>query len=186
VKEILSDSIEPRMAVVFCGTAVGARSAVRGAYYAGIGNAFWRTLHEIGLTPRRFEPEQYRSAAALGIGFTDLAKTVSGNDVILRQEHFGRDALRQKVLKFEPEVVAFTSKRAAEEFLERPVEYGLLEETVGSSLLFVLPSPSGAARRWWQVQRWHELAELVRNRHRTGQPSGAKSMCSVRKINRSV
>ena len=155
------------MAVVFCGTAVGNRSALRQAYYAGIGNSFWKTLHEVGLTPSQFEPEQYRSATAFGLGFTDLAKNISGNDVDLRDEHFARDALRRKILKFQPRVVAFTSKRAAQEFLRRPVQYGPLEEVIGSSRLFVLPSPSGAARRWWQVDVWHDLAKLLQGQHRT-------------------
>jgi double-stranded uracil-DNA glycosylase len=167
MKEILNDSLKPRMSVVFCGTAVGNRSALRHAYYAGIGNVFWKTVHEIGLTPRRLEPEQYKEAAAFGIGFTDLAKSISGNDVVLRQKHFGRSALRRKILKFQPQIVAFTSKRAAEEFLERPVEYGRVEEVVGSSLLFVMPSPSGAARRWWQVNVWHDLAKLLAGKHGT-------------------
>src|SRR5262245_51510581 len=130
MKEILRDSLRPGMSVVFCGTAVGNRSAIVGAYYAGIGNAFWKTLHEIGLTPSRFEPEQYEVAAALGIGFTDLAKTISGNDVILRPEHFDRDALRRKVLQFAPAVVAFTSKRAGEEFIGKRVDYGLLHDKI--------------------------------------------------------
>lgn len=73
MKEVLKDSLTHGMSVVFCGTAVGTRSALRCAYYAGIGNAFWKTVHEIGLTPMRLEPEQYRGAAAFGIGFTDLA-----------------------------------------------------------------------------------------------------------------
>jgi len=133
------------ISLLFCGTAVGATSARRGAYYAGPGNAFWKTLFDIGLTPRQFEPEQYKSAVTLGIGFTDLAKTLSGNDSILSQSHFGRDELRRKILKFQPRVVAFTSKRAASEFLGKPVQYGLLQECIGASLLFVLPSPSSAA-----------------------------------------
>jgi G:T/U mismatch-specific DNA glycosylase len=166
MKAVLPDSLKPGMSVVFCGTAVGARSALRRAYYAGITNAFWKTLHEVGLTPRRFEPGEYRAAAALGIGFTDLAKHVSGNDSILRRTHFGADVLRRKILKFKPVVIAFTSKRAAEEFLRRPVEYGLLQEAIGSSLLFVLPSPSGLARRWWKIKPWHELAKLVRKPRR--------------------
>jgi TDG/mug DNA glycosylase family protein len=28
-----------------------AASALRGAYYAGPGNKFWKTLHEVGLIP---------------------------------------------------------------------------------------------------------------------------------------
>jgi TDG/mug DNA glycosylase family protein len=123
-------------------------------------------LHEIGLTPKRFEPEQYRMVSSLGLGFTDLAKRISGNDAVLRQEHFDSKGLRRKILKFQPNIVAFTSKRAAEEFLGKPVKYGLLDEPVGSSCLFVLPSPSGAARRWWRVDVWHDLAELVRQHGR--------------------
>ena len=163
MKEILEDVLSPGMSVVFCGTAVGATSARRGAYYAGPGNKFWETLFKVGLTPTQLKPEQYRSATTLGIGFTDVAKTISGNDNILRRAHFGTDALHGKIEKFSPKVVAFTSKRAAKEFLGRPVQYGLVQEQVGQSRLFVLPSPSGAACRWWEIKFWHELATLVTN-----------------------
>ena len=56
---IVEDVIEPGLAVVFCGTALGAASARRRAYYAGPGNKFWPTLAAVGLTPRRLEPEEY-------------------------------------------------------------------------------------------------------------------------------
>lgn len=174
--EVLKDSLQPRLAVVFCGTAVGSKSAREQAYYAGVGNAFWKTLHEIGLTPTRFQPAQYREALTLGLGFTDLAKGVSGNDDVLRRNHFNREGLRQKVLHYRPGIVAFTSKRAATEFLQRPVDYGLLDIRVGASRLFVLPSPSGAARRWWCVDDWHALAALVKRPSRVGRSdSGRKT-----------
>jgi hypothetical protein len=38
----------------------------------------------------------------------------------------------------------------------------LLQDMVETTRLFVLPSPSGAARRFWNEQHWHELA-LLRN-----------------------
>ncbi len=72
-----------------------------------------------------------------------------------------------------PRIVAFTSKRTAGEFLGRPVEYGLQPEQVGSTMLFVLPSPSGAARRWWDVSYWRELARMrtvVNDRSSLNQP----------------
>ncbi len=162
MNDVLKDSLRRGLHIVFCGTAVGAKSAREQAYYAGVGNAFWKTLHEIGLTPYRFQPSQYTDALSLGLGFTDLAKSVSGNDDVLRREHFGRDALMAKIIHFGPRIVAFTSKRAAAEFLGRPVDYGLLDVTVGVSRLFVLPSPSGAARRWWRVEEWVALAHLVK------------------------
>lgn len=52
---ILPDLLAPGLDIVFCGTAVGAESARRRAY-AGPGNAFWPTLAQVGLTPRRLAP----------------------------------------------------------------------------------------------------------------------------------
>jgi double-stranded uracil-DNA glycosylase len=41
------------------------------------------------------------------------------------------------------------------------VEYGPQERRLGGVRAFVLPSTSGAARRYWDVARWYELARLV-------------------------
>jgi double-stranded uracil-DNA glycosylase len=158
---ILRDVLVSGLRVVFCGTAAGTASAKQRAYYAGPGNAFWRTLFEVGLTPRLVEPAQYDIVLHYGLGLTDLAKTVSGSDRALLQEHFDRDSLRAKIRHFRPKMLAFTSKRAAEEFIGHPVEYGLAEETIGSTLLFVLPSPSGLARRYWSQEPWRGLAAIV-------------------------
>lgn len=157
---ILPDLLAPNLDIVFCGTAVGNVSAQLGAYYAGPGNQFWPTLSEIGLTPRRLQPEEYREILSFGLGLTDLVKTVSGVDTQLSGHHFDRERLRGVILRYEPKIVAFTGKRAGREFLDRPVGYGLQPETVGSTALFVLPSPSGAARRWWDAGQWRDLARL--------------------------
>jgi double-stranded uracil-DNA glycosylase len=58
---ILPDVLAPNLKVVFCGTAAGTQSAEVGAYYAGRGNKFWRTLYEIGLTPRQLAPHEFTS-----------------------------------------------------------------------------------------------------------------------------
>lgn len=157
---VLPDVLSPGLAVVFCGSAVGAASARRGAYYAGPGNAFWPTLFEVGLTPHQLAPEEYKSITQYGLGLTDLAKSISGSDRVLSKKRFDRDGLQAKVLRYPPRVLAFTSKRAAEEFIGHPVNYGRLHETIGKTMLFVLPSPSGAARRYWSTTPWRELARL--------------------------
>lgn len=157
---VLPDLLAPGLAVVFCGSAVGTASARRRAYYAGPGNAFWRTLSDVGLTPRQMAPEEYKSITKYGLGLTDLAKTVSGSDRVLSEKHFNHTGLRAKMLQYQPRILAFTSKRAAEEFVRHSVDYGLLDETVGETALFVLPSPSGAARRYWNEKHWRELARL--------------------------
>jgi TDG/mug DNA glycosylase family protein len=157
---VLSDVLAPNLAIVFCGTAVGSVSAQRGAYYAGPGNQFWPTLHAVGLTPRLLRPEEYREVLSFGLGLTDLVKAVSGVDAQLSRDHFDRERLAATILRYGPKILAFTSKRAGSEFLGRPAGYGLQPETVGGTALFVLPSPSGAARRWWDVSHWHDLAHL--------------------------
>lgn len=158
---VLNDVLAPNLTILFCGSAVGEASARRGAYYARPGNSFWKALFESGLTPRRLEPEEYRSLRDYGYGLTDLAKSVSGNDSILAEEDFDRDGLTAKILEYKPRVVAFTSKRAAKEFVGRKVGYGLLEERIGDAMLFVLTSPSGAARGAWSLEPWRELASLA-------------------------
>jgi TDG/mug DNA glycosylase family protein len=157
---VLPDLLAPNLDIVFCGTAVGAASARRGAYYAGPGNAFWPTLHLTGLTPRQLRPEEYASLLDFKIGLTDLAKEVSGNDDILSRDHFNVDRLKAIIAQYRPRILAFTSKRAAQEFLGHPVEYGRLAKTHRKTMLFVLTSPSGAACRYWSAAPWHELARL--------------------------
>lgn len=159
---ILPDVLQPGLAIVFCGTAAGAESARRGAYYAGPGNAFWPTLAEVGLTPHRLMPEAFRTVTQYGLGLTDLAKHVSGSDQVLRKQDFDRAGLRARIERFQPRLLALTSKRTAQEFLQRPVTYGLAPERIGATALFVLPSPSGAARGHWDVGWWWELARYRR------------------------
>jgi TDG/mug DNA glycosylase family protein len=117
-------------------------------------------LFEVGLTSRQLAPEEYQSITEFGLGLTDLAKHVSGADQILTREDFASDELREKMKIYRPTVLAFTSKRAAEEFLGHPVQYGLLNVKIDETSLFVLPSPSGAARGYWNLEHWRALARL--------------------------
>lgn len=157
---VLPDILAPDLAVVFCGTAAGEASARRRAYYAGPGNAFWPTLFKVGLTPRRFEPGEYPEVVRHGLGLTDIVKTASGADSVLPAHLFDRARLHEVIREYAPRVLAFTGKRAAEAFLGHRVDYGLQERTVEQTRLFVLPSPSGAARRYWSEAPWRDLARL--------------------------
>ncbi len=161
---VLPDLLAPGLDILFCGTAAGDASARRRAYYAGPGNAFWPTLHEVGLTPRQFEPEEYAQLMPLKIGLTDIVKRASGSDSALAKQHFDPARVHRLIEQFHPRLLAFTSKRAAQEYLGQPVGYGLLPAMAGCTRLFVLPSPSGAARRYWSVQPWQELAHLRNER----------------------
>lgn len=160
---VLPNVIARDLDVVFCGTAAGKRSAEVRAYYAGPGNKFWPTLHDIGFTSRRFAPAEYRKLLRCRLGLTDLAKSASGADTSLRRSDFGVQTLRKLIAKYQPRYLAFTSKRAAREYFGFAVDYGLQPAQMGTTRFFVLSSPSGLASRFWQRGRhWHELAALVR------------------------
>ena len=161
---ILPDLLRPGLDLVFCGTAAGRRSAEQAAYYAHPGNLFWRALHAVALTPRLFAPGEYPQLPALGIGLTDLAKHHIGNDDELPRDAFDAAALRERIERHAPRVLAFTSKAAARAALGHTTGYGLQEERYEQTQLFVLPSPSGQARGHWDLAPWHALAALARAR----------------------
>lgn len=158
----IADLLAPGLRVVFCGTALSAASERAGAYYAGPGNKFWPTLHEIGLTPRRLEPSEYRELLELGIGLTDLCKTRSGSDAAIGNDGFDVDRLRAQIDRYEPAWLAFNGKRAGQETLGRKrIDFGVQPETYGATRIFVLPSTSGAASGHWDVDHWRALAGVV-------------------------
>lgn len=160
---ILPDVLAPGLRIVFCGTAAGTVSALRGAYYAHPQNRFWVILHETGLTPRRLRPEDYAQVLGFGLGLTDLAKSVFGMDGELPRGALGaaaRAALRDKIAAFEPAHLAFTSLAAGRAVLGRRAGFGEQTARLGRTRVWVLPSPSPAAR-WNWADNAHEWAKLA-------------------------
>ena len=158
---ILPDVLQPGLRLVFCGTAAGKRSAAEGAYYAHPGNLFWRALFQSGLTPRLLTPSEFPLLPDFGMGLTDLAKRYAGNDDELPRDAFDVPALLAKIHRYAPHALAFTSKNAARAVLGPHVSYGMQEQTLSSTRLFVLPSPSGQARGHWNLAPWQALATYI-------------------------
>ncbi len=159
--DVLPDILVPDLRVVFCGTAAGSASARKKAYYAGPGNRFWATLEETGLTPERLQPGEFTRLPELGIGLTDICKVLHGSDEEVGTVEFDVDGLRQRLAAVEPANLAFNGKNAARGALERDVRYGLQEEQIGGAAVWVLPSTSGAAKRFWDIGPWQELARAI-------------------------
>ncbi len=158
---VLPDVLAPNLKVVFCGSAVGRRSAELGLSYAGPGNKFWPSLYKAGFTPTQLSPADFKRLPEFGYGLTDLNKTQFGNDTDLTKAHDDPEALRKKMVKYQPRVLAFTAKRPAQAFLGHPVAYGWQEETIGATRLYVLTSPSGRAGAFWDLSWWRALAVEV-------------------------
>ncbi len=162
---LIDDVLTHHLKAVFCGTALGHESLRQRAYYAKAGNQFWPVLYRTGLTPRLLSPQEYPLMPSLGYGLTDLCKTASGNDDQLPANAFDAPALQHKILTYQPHILAFTSKNAASAFLQKPVgqiAYGLQKPMIGRTQLFVLPSTSGQARRWWREDIWYSFAQHVK------------------------
>jgi double-stranded uracil-DNA glycosylase len=160
----LPDQLHPHLRLVFVGTAASARSASVGHYYAHPGNRFWRALHEAGITSRRYQPGEFASLLELGIGFTDLSKTGAGMDHEIARGSFDVAGFRIKIEMVRPKTIAFTSRKAASLFYDKPTSalaLGRQPPVSGFPEVFVLPSPSGAASGHWSLQPWRELAEWL-------------------------
>jgi double-stranded uracil-DNA glycosylase len=164
-KTILRDFLAPDLDVVFCGTAAGTRSAERGHYYAGAGNKFWPTLYAVGLTSVCLTPNEDFRVLEFRIGLTDLVKHHSGNDGSLAHDMYDVAGFEERILEFAPRFVAFNGKESAAIYKgkkTRNVPYGLLQEQIGQTRIFVLPSTSGGAYRYWDESEWRNLANLIK------------------------
>ena len=162
---VLPERLKPGLTLVFCGTAAGRQSALQKAYYAHAQNKFWRTLHEIGLTPHLFAPRDYPALWDLGIGLTDIAKFAYGMDHQLPKGSLGpgaADALRARIEKVAPRFLAFTSLTAGRTVMGKHALPGRQAEKIGSTDVWILPSPSPLASNHWNIGPWRALAKAVR------------------------
>lgn len=168
---ILPDYLAPELCTVFCGTAAGTTSALRGHYYCGRGNEFWRLLHESGLTPERLRSEDDYRVLEFGLGLTDLNKADAQS--FDRGLAYDVPTFVGRIAQFAPKWVAFHGKEAAKAASRalgagRTVSLGAQGWTVADARVFVLPSASGANRtparlegRASRADWYRELAELT-------------------------
>ena len=163
---MLKDIVTENLDVIFCGTAKGEASARKGFYYAGPGNKFYSILHQAGFTPTKLEPTDCYEINKYNIGLTDLVHTEFGNDNEISDESYDVEGFIAKMEKYQPKYIAFNSKKGASFVLgfkgiTKLVDYGLQDKIIGKSKLFVLPSTSGSARRYWDEKYWFELRKLI-------------------------
>jgi double-stranded uracil-DNA glycosylase len=164
---VLDDVFAPGLGLVFCGSAAGTMSARLRRYYAHPQNRFWPTLKKTGLVPEDFDPAEFRKLPAFGVGLTDLAKYASGMDGALPKGSLGEKAcadLRRRIAEARPVFLAFTSLTAGRAFLGPGAGLGEQpeEKKIGATRLWILPSPSPAARRTWDETWWVALVEAAR------------------------
>ena len=135
------------MRVLLVGINPGMRSEAMGHHFAGHSNRFWKLLHESRLVPEPIGTEHDDRLPEWGFGITNLVGRATPGIDTLRPADFdaGARALRRKVRRWKPEVVAFigvTVYRAVYRTPD-PVSVGLQPDTFEGARVFVLPNPSG-------------------------------------------
>jgi TDG/mug DNA glycosylase family protein len=162
---MLSDVLQDGLDVAFCGTAAGRKSAEAKQYYAPLGNSFWEILHEAGFTRKRLYSNEFQKLLDFGIGLTDLNKVEFGVDTKLNKKAFDVRSLKRKIKEKNPKVLAFTSKNAAKVFFGRNnIIFGLQNEKLNETTIWVLPSTSGQAKKHWPTLKhhWFDLAVFMK------------------------
>lgn len=144
--DCLPDYLQDGLNVVFVGTSVGEESAKREHYYSDPHNRFWDLVNQSEFVSNMVGAENDHLVLDEKCGLTDLVKNkVSSSDSNLESGDFDVEGFTQKIERYKPKVVAFNGKRAYKEvFKKDPKDYGLADEIIGDSYVWVLPSSSGA------------------------------------------
>jgi double-stranded uracil-DNA glycosylase len=146
----LEDRLGAGMRVLFVGINPGVRSATIGHHFAGFSNRFWKLLFEARLVPELLCAEDDGRLVEFGFGITNLVpRPTPGIDTLRPAEYVeGLDALKQKVRRWKPAVVAFVGVTLFRSIFSvpgrQPVALGLQRrERFEGARVFVLPNPSG-------------------------------------------
>ena len=151
------DVIAPNLRVLFCGINPGLYSAATGHHFARPGNRFWPTLYQAGFTPRLLHPSEERELLTLGYGITNLVPraTASADELTSGELVAGQRRLKSKIKRFQPQVLAvlgISAYRTA--FAQKVVVLGEQSERLVTSVVWVLPNPSG-------LNAHYQLADLA-------------------------
>jgi len=148
----LGDRISRPVKVLFVGINPGIRSAAIGHHFAGYSNRFWKLLFDARLIPEPIGPEDDRRLPEWGFGITNLIpRPTPGIDTLKPHEYTeGERALRRKVRRWKPEIVAFVGVTLYRAVFEqgkknpdRSLRCGFQSERFEGARVFVLPNPSG-------------------------------------------
>jgi TDG/mug DNA glycosylase family protein len=140
------DLIAPDLRVLFAGINPGLYTAWAGHHFARPGNRFWPTLHAAGFTPRVFRPSEEPDLLPLGLGITNVVNraTATAAELTTDELRAGGRRLTTLVRRYHPHALAVVGITAYRVAFDRPrATFGRQPEVIGSTMLWVLPNPSG-------------------------------------------
>ena len=155
------DVIAPHLRVLFSGINPGLYTAAVGHHFARPGNRFWPALYAAGFTERVLSPFDERELLKSGYGITNVVMRATASADSLTKDEIvaGGEKLRAKVLRYRPRVLAVLGLGAYRTAFNQPkATVGRQEERLGTTVLWVLPNPSGLNANYQAP----ELARLFR------------------------
>jgi TDG/mug DNA glycosylase family protein len=157
----IPDHLTYGLSVLFIGYNPSVRSSETGHHYANPSNRFWKIIHEAGLTPRKFKPEEDGALLRLGFGFTNIVPRPTKTAAEISKDEYaaGRSLLIAKIREYKPKVACFVGKGVYEQYSGRSgMGWGEQPEPVVEGVVeFVAPSSSGLVR-----MRIEEMTEIFR------------------------
>lgn len=142
----IRDVIAPDLKVLFCGVNPGLYSGATGHHFARPGNRFWIALFQAGFTPRLLSAYEDGTLLQFGYGITNLAArtTRKAEDLSWEELAAGKRILEGKIKRYRPKIAAVLGLGAYRKAFDRPkAEIGPQPETIGSTIIWILPNPSG-------------------------------------------
>ena len=163
VDRTVRDVIAPDLRVLFCGINPGLYTAWTGHHFARPGNRFWPALHAAGFTDRLLDPGEERLLLASGYGITNVVARTTATAAELAPGEFvaGGRRLAAKVRRYRPRVLAVLGVTAYRAAFDRPAAtVGRQADTIGETVVWVLPNPSGLNAGWSAARLTEAYAEL--------------------------
>jgi TDG/mug DNA glycosylase family protein len=160
----LPDVIAPDLKILFAGINPGLYTAAIQHHFGRPGNRFRPTLYAAGFTPRVLSPFEEQELIRLGYGITNVvARATAAADELEPTEFVaGGKKLVAKLKKYRPQVLAILGVGAYRVAFDRPkAQIGPQDETIGDTLLWVLPNPSGLNAHY-QADRLAEVFSALR------------------------
>ena len=157
----VKDVIAPGLRILFCGINPGLYTAAVGHHFARPGNRFWPALHAAGFTERLLSPFDERELLKSGLGITNVVRRATPTADLLTKEEIikGGEQLATKVRRYGPGILAILGVGAYRTAFNRAkAVIGRQEETIGDTILWVLPNPSGLNANYQAT----DLARLFR------------------------
>ncbi len=159
------DVIAPNLRVLFCGINPGLYTAAVGHHFARPGNRFWPALYRAGFTSKLLKPSEERELLSQGYGITNVVERATAAAAELSAEEFiaGGQRLQAKVRRFRPKFLAILGVGAYRTAFQQPTaKLGPQSETIGATLIWVLPNPSGLNAHYKPADLARLFAELRR------------------------